>query len=424
MTGNTECTSTSWRHHVLFPIPETSCLTSHQFIETLCATNFANFLYGRASLEESGISPAVEPDSSETPFATAVQIIRSRGKGPPETSGKQMREALFYTTRMLNFLYIMAGLVIGGFAIAVCFSRLAHAHTCFLESAWQSAATGSYMTSGGEGDEEKGAMLGRPSALVANRVATLANSRKLSVCYFLFLVLLLAMFAVIGIMVMRGNNETGRKVDGIVDLKVGVMEKIQELMEMRAKQAAAGAAQGGRSSGGQDQPASRPSGGRPQKPTGPPTPVDKIVMDLLTPKVTHDSGIFLCNISVLEDTSPEYSQCTYQVSKSPDKSHYDYLNMLLEVKQTMDAGFWLTCLLFLLLLVHIVNFFLFTPRSLQRSLVPLARHLGVKVTSYGLGFAFTDLAFVASFVPMGSRAAYMVGSSPGGTDMRQVQSKL
>ena len=104
-------------------------------------------------------------------------------------------------------------------------------------------------------------------------------------------------------------------------------------------------------------------------------------------------------------------QCNYKVSRTGHKVHSNYMNMILEVKQTTDAGCWLAFLMVILLAIHILNVFLFSPMSNQNSLILVMKEIGTEVPSRGLGFGFTDLACVASFMPMGSRTRYSMTAS-------------
>ena len=336
-----------------------------------------------------------------------MQIVQSKGSGLPEFSGEDLRNGMLYTARMLNMLYVYAGLVILGFVIAVCFSRVAHANTCFLEAAWQSAAGGSSSDSSGTEGGDKGGLLNNASSVVTRRLAMLADSRRLAISYFMFLVVMLFVFIVLGGMTAHQTNLALQETNKQMDIQIAVYKKYKEIMK-QPTQEASGSDQGDLTS---DE--AQPEQGS----TGDATPseIDKLVQELYRPHPTHDSGTFLCGFKVimLGNVQRHTVQCNYKVSRTPDKGHYNYMNMILEVKQAVDAGCWLAFLMVILLAIHILNVFLLSPMSNQNSLILVMKEIGMEVPPRGLGFGFTDLAFVASFIPMGSRAKYHLGSRAG-----------
>ena len=386
-----------------------------QYAESSCHTKFEDVLYGRSSANEAGIWPAYSGEipcdsldkncTEPNPFPTAIQIVQSKGSDLPEFSGEDLRNGMLYTTRMLNMLYVYAGLVILGFVIAVCFSRVAHANTCFLEAAWQSAAGGSSSNSYEAEGGDKGGLLSKTSSVVTRRLAMLADSRRLAISYFVFLLVMLFLFVILGGMAAHQTNLALKKTNNQMDIQIAVYKKYKDIMKTGTREAA-GTDQNDRTSG-DAQPEEGTAGNAP-----PPSPVDKLVQDLLQPHPTHDSGSFMCGFSVRQlGNMQRYTvQCNYKVSRTPDKGHYNYMNMILEVKQTTDAGCWLAFLMVILLAIHILNVFLLSPMSNQNSLILVMKDIGMEVPSRGLGFGFTDLAFVASFIPMGSRTKYSLSS--------------
>ena len=361
-------------------------------MESLCSTNFANVLYGRTSPDKAGILSEDGTSSSNTSFAAAKKIIQSHGMGVLDVSGEDIHNGMLYTTRMLSYFYFCAGFVIACFVIAVCFSRVAHANTCFLEAAWQSAAEGSGSDLQGSVDGDKGELLGNSSTIVTRRLAMLANSRKLSISYFLFLLLTLFLFLIMGGLAANGSNVMLQTIEPMIDFKIAAYQKYMELLKMHDQQ------NSGADNGGQT------------KEKEPPSELDKIMEKLFTPQLTHDSGIFICQMIIRQTgQNQQYSvQCNYDVSRTRNKGHYDYMNALLEVKQVVDAACWLNFIMVALLVVHILNFFFLSPKSHQKSLTLVMKQLGMNVPSRGLGFGFTDLAFVAAFLPLGSRTRYSV----------------
>ena len=344
------------RHSNTRHISETNCWvpnhfsnSSVRFAQRTCHTQFSDVVYGRSTTNKAGVKeafpthiPCDDIDTNCTDhnyFATVMEIAQFKGLGLPEFSSEDIRNGMLYKTRMLNMLYVYAGLVILGFVIAVCFSRVAHANTCFLEAAWQSAAGGSgsdrYRAEGGD----KGDLLNNTSTVVFRRLeATGAD---------------------------QGNINSGKA---------------------RPKQDSSG-----------DTPLSEQ---------------DKCVKELFRPHPTHDSRNFLCDFKIhrLGNVHGYQAQCHYEVSRTPDKGHYNYKNMILEVKPATEAGWWLTLLMATLLVIHILNFFLFSPISNQSLLILVMKEIGIEVPSRGLGFGFTDLSFVASFIQIGSRTRYHLRS--------------
>ena len=306
-------------------------------------------------------------------------------------------------------LYVFGGIVIVGFVIAVCFSRVAHADTCFLEAAWQSAAEGSNLGSYGPVGEGKEGLLTNTSSVVTRRLAMLADSRKLSINYFVFLVVMIFIFVLLGGMAAHQNNRALKETNNYMDTQISVNTEYKEIRKTRAQKGAA--ANHGGLTGGQTQREQQGFTGDESQ-----SEIDKLVKELFRPHPTHDSGDLMCDITirVLGNVHPYTLHCIYKVSRTSDKGQYHYMDMILEVKQASDAACWLAFLMVILLIVHILNFFLLSPMSSQNSLILVMKAIGMDAPSRGLGFGFTDLVFVASFVPMGSRAKYSLKSWAGG----------
>ena len=384
--------------------------SSVKYAESSCHTKFADVLYGRSTAEEARIWPpywdhipcATNDTNCTVPnsFATAMEIVQSQGSDLPQFSGEDLRNGMLYTTRMLNMLCVYAGLVILGFVIAVCFSRVAHANTCFLEAAWQSAAGGSSSDSYGAEGGDKGGLLNNTSSVVTRRLAMLANSRGLAISYFAFLVVMLFVFIILGGMTAHETNLALKETNKEIDMEIAVYKKYKEIRKTKTLEET-GAEQDD-VAGGKAQPEQGSTGDAPL------SEIDKLVQKLFQPHPTHDSGSFLCDFEVrrLGNIQRYTVQCNYKVSRTPDKGHYYYMDMILEVKQAVDAGCWLAFLMVILLAIHILNVFLLSPMSNQNSLILVMKEIGMDAPTRGLGFGFTDLAFVASFIPMGSRTRY------------------
>ena len=409
------------RHCNTRHISETNCWvpdhfsnSSVRFAQRTCHTQFSDVVYGRSTAKKAGVKeafpthiPCDDIDTNCTDhnyFATAIEIAQFKGLGLPEFSSEDIRNGMLYTTRMLNMLYVYAGLVILGFVIAVCFSHVAHANTCFLEAAWQSAAGGSgsdrYRAEGGD----KGDLLNNMSTVVFRRLTMLADSRKLAISYFVFLVGMLFLFIILGGMTAHQTNLALKETNDQMDIQNAVYKKNKQIMKTHTQEAI-GADQGNITSG-KARAKQDSSGGIPL------SEQDKHVKELFRPHPTHDSGNFLCDFKIhrLGNVHGYQAQCHYEVSRTPDKGHYNYMNMILEVKQATEAGWWLTLLMATLLVIHILNFFLFSPMSNQSLLILVMKEIGIEVPSRGLGFGFTDLSFVASFIQIGSRTRYHLRS--------------
>ena len=391
-------------------VPSYFTSSAEKFAERTCHNKFANVLLGRSTAEEADIFPpyfdrnpcGINDTNCTLPnsFAIAIQVVQSQETDMPGFSGDDLKNGILYTTRMLNMLYINAGLVIVGFVIAVCFSRVAHANTCFLEAAWQSAAEGSNTDSCEADGGENESLLKNTSSVVTRRLAMLAGSRKLAISYLVFLVVMIFIFIILGGMAAHQNHRALKETNNYMDIQIAVYTKYKEITKTQDKEVTWATKHDPAS--GHTQPEKDFIGDEPL------SEIDKIVQGLLRPHPTRDSGDFLCDFGIRQmgNFHRHTVHCNYKVSRTTSKGNYEYMNMILEVKQASDAGCWLAFLMVILLIVHILNFFLLSPISSQNSLILVMKAIGMDAPSRGLGFGFTDLAFTASFVPMGSRTRY------------------
>lgn len=369
-------------------VPSQFAASADRYAQKTCTSKFGNVIQGQMPAAQAGIRPTQPPpaptgnDTAPTnPFEMAMRVMadippsgaRAAPMDPPESPAE----------RLIPGLYFQLCLTLLGFAIAICFARIAKSHSCFLNVAWRNAITGEG-AAGGQASEGKGALLDK-SDILGSRMSSLMSTKTLAIGYLVFTVILLIIWFAVGMGMYHGACQIDDKVEEIAEMKEEMIKKYMQMKQMQAMIAA----------------------GQPLPPGTPAIPM---------PPPTHASGEFMCDFSLNElGSEQEYTvQCSYDVSRegpAPPTPPMDPTPLLMAWRMVVRENMMLCVLLAVLLVIHVVAMYVFGPLSRQRSIALILMQLGAKPKVLGLKFALTDLSFIAAFTNLGDNNGYLVTST-------------